>query len=124
LDGIEFEIEIAKLFRQLGYKARASIASDYEGIDIEINADNDIAYVQCKHYTSKKVSPNEIREFQGATMFSGKSILIGSSGFTARAVDQARKSKMLLLDLEDVINLNSRDSDTMSKIDKYLKKSL
>jgi len=122
LDGHQFEYQVYLIFKKLGYQVFQTSLTDDEGIDliIKLGYKRKRVFVQCKHYT-KKVTPSHIREFQGATKFSKKSIFIGSNGFTERAIDQSKKSNMLLLDLTDVISLNKREDKICKLLSSYLK---
>lgn len=123
LSGHEFEKRTAELFRLIGYSVVLTKGSDDKGIDFFIKSDESIVPVQCKNY-SNQVSPSHIREFQGAVMSnttSSKSIFIGSSSFSKKAIEQANVTNILLLDIFSIIQLNARKGNDYNMIIDYLK---
>src|SRR5690606_4422237 len=67
MNGHKFEKEIGKLFMQLNQEMKVNVTSgsDDGGIDIIINFRDQFIPVQCKNH-ARPVSPNAIRDFQGA----------------------------------------------------------
>lgn len=93
LNGYQFEEEIAKLYRKLGYTASVTRKSGDGGVDIVLHKDDAKIAVQCKHH-SNKVGPNDIRALQGvvATQNFDYGIFVSLNGFTATVADEVRRS--------------------------------
>lgn len=68
LSGYEFEHEVAKLFKQFGFRVEVTKGSDDKGIDINMWDNNKYIVVQCKAH-KKRLSPAISRELYG-TMIS------------------------------------------------------
>jgi len=62
----QFEEYTAKLFSALGYKTSVRGGPGDGGIDVEAEKDGVMHYIQCKKYSSSKVSVGAIRDFYGA----------------------------------------------------------
>ena len=63
----EFEEYVATLFRKLGYRAEVVGQTGDHGIDVEIEKDGIVSYIQCKKYSHKhKVGEPEVRNFLGS----------------------------------------------------------
>ncbi len=121
LNGIEFESNITNLLKSLSLNAKKTRSTNDEGIDIKIEWNNIVIGVQCKHYSKSYVTPKEIREFQGATEYAKKSIFIGSNGFSFYAMEQAKKSNMFLLDLNDILKLQKKEEKAVIQLLNYIK---
>lgn len=64
LTGHQFEHEVAKLFKQFGFKAEVTKGSDDKGVDINMWQNNKYIVVQCKAH-KKRLSPAISRELYG-----------------------------------------------------------
>ena len=91
LRGIQFEQELAALYRHLGYQVRATPKSGDQGIDLILTKDGEITIVQCKGQKGP-ATPAVVRELYGSFYaFEGAShaILARTGGFTQRVKDFA-----------------------------------
>jgi hypothetical protein len=61
----EFERHVGRLFEALGYEVTLTPKSNDEGIDLYLKKNSRGAIVQCKRYTSTKVSRPEIQQLYG-----------------------------------------------------------
>lgn len=93
MDGYRFEIEVAKLYEKLGYKAKVTSKSADGGIDIILQKGDETIAVQCKHH-SKPVGPNDVRALQGVTLANGYSygIFVSLNGFTTTVPNEIRNT--------------------------------
>ncbi|PHO11425.1 hypothetical protein CPG38_13090 [Malaciobacter marinus] len=64
LTGHQFEYEVAKLFKQFGFKVEVTKGSDDKGVDINMWQNNKYIVVQCKAH-KKRLSPAISRELYG-----------------------------------------------------------
>lgn len=107
LDGWQFEEEVAKIYRKLGYKADVTKKTGDGGVDIIMYKDKKKIIVQCKHYGAE-VGPEVPRALNGVKedFRADELILIASSGVTRASSDFIRnKPYFSILDLQDVMNL-------------------
>ena len=107
LDGREFEKEIANIFRRIGYKATVCKQGGDEGIDIELEKNNEKEIVQCKAHKSK-ISPSVARDLCG-TMINANvkhAYLVTLHGGTTGTIDFCRKNNITIWDVDDIIKYN------------------
>lgn len=105
MDGNDFEYELAKLFRSIGYKVRRTGRSGDGGIDLELYAGNKYcAIVQCKAHRNL-VGPGPVRDLYGAFIHHGGSEawLISSSGFSKAAFEFSKGKPIRLLSIRDIL---------------------
>ena len=67
MSGLQFEREVAELYKQYGYKALVTRATGDGGVDIILLKDNERIAVQCKHHKNK-IGPNDVRALQGVVL--------------------------------------------------------
>lgn len=102
----EFENYIANLFSRLGYKARAVGKSHDGGIDIVLEKNGIKSYIQCKKFTTSKVTVSDVRDFYGALadcLVSGKSYFITTNSFTLEAEKFAEDKPIELVDGDKLV---------------------
>ncbi len=95
MDPSVFEVWVRDMLLEIGW-SRAEVVGGRgdRGVDIKGMYRGQSAIVQCKHYTSKKVSPTEIRGFIG-TMNVQKVLrgyFVTSSDFTPQCYEEAKQS--------------------------------
>lgn len=98
--GIEFEEDVARMFRLYGYNVRMTPESGDHGIDMMISKSPEYAVVQCKFY-KERIGEPMIRDFYGAMMADpGHPIgyFITTSGFTDQAYEWAKGKRIILVD--------------------------
>ena len=114
----EFEDYIADLFRRLGYKARAVGESHDGGIDVILEKDSIVRYVQCKKFITSVVPVSSIRDFYGAIadhQTNGKGYFITTNKFTLEAERFAEDKPIELIDgfkLIDYIRMAEKETKT------------
>lgn len=107
LDGRKFEIEIANIFKKIGYKTKICKQGGDEGVDIEIEKNGNKEIIQCKAHKAK-VSPSVARDLLG-TMLNKKvnhAYLVTLNGGTAGTIDFCKKNNITLWDIDDIIGYN------------------
>jgi HJR/Mrr/RecB family endonuclease/TolA-binding protein len=104
MDGHEFEIQIGRLYKAMGYNVRIT-ASD-GGIDVWAYKDNSRVIIQCKHWKNP-IGPGEIREFNGSQFrkVADEAVFISSSTFTEQAKAEASMAGIKLIDGTKLIDL-------------------
>jgi tetratricopeptide (TPR) repeat protein len=106
IDPHRFELEVAALFRSLGYQANATKASGDGGVDVWAEQKNRRFVIQCKRYRHP-VAPDAIREL--ATVIQNfdadEGIFVTTSRFTEGCREEAERHGIQLIDLEDLLRL-------------------
>ena len=111
LSPIEFEKEVARVFREIGYLANQTGQPGDGGVDVDVcGKDGRKIAVQCKHH-SRPIGPAPIRELVGVIVIRGADlgVIVSLTGFTAKAYETALQSQnpILLLDLEGLVQLRT-----------------
>lgn len=113
----QFEILIAELFRQYGYKVKLTAATNDFWRDIILNGN---IYVECKHYSTSVVGREICQKLLGSVyMFQAKSGIIVTTGkYHANAYEVEKMCDNLkLMDSWDIKNMISKlKADQISKI--------
>lgn len=106
LSGIQFEHELAALFRRIGTQAAVTRASDDKGVDIWLDRKGQRVPVQCKAHKNP-VGPAAVREFFGTMQHFGskEGILASLSGFTRGVYEYARGKPIKLLTIQDIVQM-------------------
>lgn len=106
LTGHQFEEALAKVYRKNGYIANVTQGSGDGGVDIILEKNNVITYVQCKAH-KKAVGPAVARELYGTMKHSSvqNGIIASLGGFTKGVYDFVDDKAIDLIDLEDIIRL-------------------
>ncbi len=104
MDGREFELFIAELFKNKGYKAVATQASGDYGIDVIVENDLMRIGIQAKCY-SNKVSNSAVQEAVTAKKHYGldKVMVITNNYFTPSAIQLARDNNVTLWNRDKLI---------------------
>ena len=112
LDGLEpeaFELLIGEIFRRQGYAVEMSggIGSD-GGNDLALRKANELVLVQCRHWSTWKVSAPSVQEFYGTIMAAGAThgIFVTSGRYTrdARALAEGKPIRLVdRVELEQII---------------------
>ena len=108
MSGIQFEKEVASLFRSQGYSATVTSATGDGGVDIILIKDSEKIAVQCKHH-SRPIGPNDVRALQGvvAAKNFARGIFVSLNGYTTTVYGEVRNSKIKieLLELKDILKM-------------------
>lgn len=109
LSGLDFEIQLAALFRKAGYAATVTSASGDKGIDIILEKNSERLIVQCKQH-AKPVGPATARELYGALMASNatRAILASTSGFTPGVHSFTYDKPIQLMAVHDIVALQEK----------------
>ncbi|MVW71728.1 restriction endonuclease [Bordetella sp. 15P40C-2] len=101
--GIAFEKDCAEILRQVGWKARITVASGDQGVDIEAERDGFTIVVQCKHY-SAPVGNSAVQEIAAGALHYGanRGVVVSKSSYTASARRLAQTTGVLLVDFDDL----------------------
>lgn len=111
----EFEIFCGNIFKQAGYKVVVTETTCDGGKDIIAVNDEDIIYIECKHYAPDNLVGREIlQKLVGASVGGGatKAILITTSDYNDNAYTYSKAVEWLYLwTIEDIL-------DAMNEIEK------
>jgi HJR/Mrr/RecB family endonuclease len=104
MDGHEFEIQIGRLYKAMGYTVRVTASNG--GIDVWAFKENRRVVIQCKHWKNP-VGPGEIREFNGSQgrIIADEAIFVTSGRFTEQAKIEASRADIKLVDGTKLIEL-------------------
>ncbi len=107
LSGVEFENEIAKLFRRGGYKVQTTPVTGDNGIDLILDKEGEKIIVQCKAH-KKPVGPAIVRELYGtlrSQIYDNYTIahLVTISGATSGARSFAKDHDILIWDIRNIL---------------------
>lgn len=104
MDGHEFEIQIGRLYKAMGYTVRVTAGNG--GIDVWAFKENRKVAIQCKHWRHP-VGPSEIREFNGSQgrKVADEAIFVTSGSFTEQAKIEASLAGIKLVDGSKLIDL-------------------
>lgn len=112
MDAKEFEHTVADILRAMDYKdVRVVGGSGDLAVDITARHGKDMVVVQCKRYTSKKVTSPEMQMFIGMMLTehnARKGIYVTTSSFTQDAVELARRHGIELWDGDRLAEVISR----------------
>ena len=108
LDGHQFEVELANLYRALGYTASLTAVTGDDGVDIMLKKSGRTIVVQCKAH-GNPVGPHVIRDLYGAMRHfnADEAILASMAGWTQGVVNFARGKPIKLIQLRDIIRMQS-----------------
>lgn len=110
LSPTEFEREVARVFREIGYLSDQTGQPGDGGVDVmACGKDGRRIAVQCKHH-SRPIGPAPVRELVGAIVIhkADLGIIVSLSGFSEKAYETAQsQDRILLLDLDDLVQLRT-----------------
>lgn len=103
--GFDFEQYCARKIEQTGWRARVSKRGSDQGVDIIAEKDGFVVVVQCKDY-EKPVGNKAVQEALAGKSFefADKAAVVAKNGFTKSASDLARRTGVVLLKPNDLIN--------------------
>ena len=103
LEGLDTEVELDKVFENLGFKTETTPPSNDEGIDHVLNGE---IVVQTKNQKSK-VSRPDLQRFWGSWKDSHKKgIFVSIHGFSNTCEEWVKDKPILLYDVDDVIGMS------------------
>ena len=103
----KFEEHVGQLFAALGYDVRVTPISSDEGVDAYLAKDGRQAIVQCKHYTTGKVSRPEIQRIFGVLNHkrADEAFFVATVEFSRQAQEFARGKPIRLIDLDMLLEM-------------------
>ena len=104
----DFELLVGEAFRTQGYSVRERGGPQADGgIDLELVRGTERVIVQCKHWLTRPVPVQRVRELLGVVTAEGadRGILVATGGFTRDAVEFAAGKPLQLMDGEALIKL-------------------
>ena len=102
LEGLDTEVELDKVFENLGFKTETTPPSNDEGIDHVLNGE---IVVQTKNQKSK-VSRPDLQRFWGSWKDSHKKgIFVSIHGFSNTCEEFVKDKPILLYDVDDVVRM-------------------
>jgi restriction system protein len=106
MDGIQFEHYLKELYNSHGYKAEITVASGDYGGDLILWKENRKVVIQAKRY-SKDVGMKAVQEVMGAKAYysTDEAWVVTNRYFTKAAKELAKKSNVILIDRELLIDL-------------------
>ncbi|MBD3339871.1 MAG: hypothetical protein GF353_12230 [Candidatus Lokiarchaeota archaeon] len=109
LDGRQFEREITKHLKKLGYNAKQTSYSSDGGVDVRVREEGKHIIIQCKAHKNF-ISPCVVRELYGTMIHerADEGWLITTSGFYSGARSFAHNKSIKLLTIKEVIELKSK----------------
>ena len=108
MNGREFEIAVANLFKCLGYNSQLTQYTSDGGVDIVLTKDGETIFVQCKAFKNN-VGIATARELYGVMQDRGvnKGIIATLNGFTQGVYDFAKDKNIDLISLDDILKITS-----------------
>lgn len=106
LGGIQFELELGKLFMAQGYNVKSTPVSGDQGVDLILIKNGKTTVVQCKAHKNPAV-PSVVRELYGSMHHfkADSAILACTGGFTDGVVKFARGKPIELLSAWDIVRM-------------------
>ncbi|CAM4263278.1 restriction endonuclease [Vibrio agarivorans] len=105
---IEFEAFIGEFFRQNGYEVKQYLSHSPDGgVDIELRKNGELSLVQCKHWKTRKVGVQVLREMYGVMLSqqAARMILVTSGSYTSEAKEFAKGKRFWLVDKDELVNM-------------------
>lgn len=106
LSGRQFEIELAKLYQNLGYNTTICRQGGDEGIDIVLEKDGKKIAVQCKAH-KKPISPSVARDLAGTMIHHGfeYGIIASTNRFTEGTIKFCKYKNIELISIKEILKL-------------------
>jgi restriction system protein len=111
-----FEALVERLFQQAGFETRSQSHGADGGVDVWLysrhQTDRPVSVVQCKHWSSKRVGVDKIRELRGvmAAHAVARGQFATTSTFTPDAIEFASANGVNLLDIKRLLDLIAQRS--------------
>lgn len=104
MDWRALEIEVAKLFSKMGFKAEATPPSNDGGVDVVALKNSVKTVIQCKQHENVIGSPDVVQLIGTAKIQKADvAIMYSKSGFTSGARETARNAGVILWTLDDLV---------------------
>ncbi len=118
LSGIQFEIELGRLFEALGYKVSQTPSTGDGGVDLVLTKEDQKTVVQCKAH-NRKITIDVARQLVASMQdFGAKSGIIAClEGATTPTMEYIQLKRIRVIDLGEIISLQrSVNSGSISSI--------
>lgn len=106
LNGVEFEVAIAGLYKHKGYEVEITKASGDFGVDVIAKKGREILAIQAKRY-SGKVGIKAVQEVSAGAFYykATKAIVITNSFYTEQAKELAKNTDITLINKKHLANM-------------------
>ncbi|WP_332405532.1 restriction endonuclease [Vibrio metschnikovii] len=108
LSWLEFEGYIGEFFKQQGYEVKQAFSQKPDGgVDIWMRKDGQLTLVQCKHWKSRKVGIQILREMYAVMIENNasKMIIVTSGDFTSEAIKYALDKRLWLINGGELVQM-------------------
>ncbi|HAS6204045.1 TPA: hypothetical protein I7243_22185 [Vibrio vulnificus] len=108
LSWLEFESYIGEFFKQQGYEVKQAFSQKPDGgVDIWMRKDGQLTLVQCKHWKTRKVGIQILREMYAVMIEHGasKMIIVTSGDFTSEAIKYALDKRLWLINGGELVHM-------------------
>ncbi|EJE4199503.1 restriction endonuclease [Vibrio cholerae] len=108
LSWLEFESYIGEFFKQQGYEVKQAFSQKPDGgVDIWMRKDGQLTLVQCKHWKSRKVGIQILREMYAVMIEhnASKMIVVTSGDFTSEAIKYALDKRLWLINGGELVHM-------------------
>lgn len=118
LSWIEFESYIGEYFKFQGYEVKQSFSQKPDGgVDIWLTKEGELSLVQCKHWKTRKVGVQVLREMYGVMIANNasKMIIVTSGDFTSEAITFAVDKRLWLVNGSELVHMVEDGRSFLSK---------
>ncbi|MBY8220949.1 restriction endonuclease [Vibrio fluvialis] len=118
LSWLEFESYIGEYFKHQGYKVTQDLSRKPDGgIDIRLTKDGELSLVQCKHWKTRKVGIQVLREMYAVMIENqaSKMVIVTSGNFTSEAINYAQDKRLWLISDSELVNMIEDGRSYMNK---------
>ncbi|ELV8627068.1 restriction endonuclease [Vibrio cidicii] len=108
LSWLEFEGYIGEFFKQQGYEVKQAFSQKPDGgVDIWMRKDGQLTLVQCKHWKTRKVGIQILREMYAVMIEhnASKMIIVTSGDFTSEAIKYALDKRLWLINGGELVHM-------------------
>ncbi|EHK8987134.1 restriction endonuclease [Vibrio vulnificus] len=108
LSWLEFESYIGEFFKQQGYEVKQAFSQKPDGgVDIWMRKDGQLTLVQCKHWKTRKVGIQILREMYAVMIEhnASKMIVVTSGDFTSEAIKYALDKRLWLINGGELVHM-------------------
>lgn len=108
LSWLEFESYIGEFFKQQGYEVKQAFSQKPDGgVDIWMRKDGQLTLVQCKHWKTRKVGIQILREMYAVMIEhnASKMIIVTSGDFTSEAIKYALDKRLWLINGGELVHM-------------------
>lgn len=105
---IEFESYIGEFYKSKGYEVKQELSHKPDGgVDIWLKKDGELSLVQCKHWKTRKVGVQVLREMYGVMLANQatRMIIVTSGSFTSEAIQFIEGKRFWLVDGNELVNM-------------------